>query len=305
MSALPCPAPTRRHHLLIAGTGRAGTSFLVRYLNALGLDTALARHGERSGWSEEAHAGLENLPLPELDDDLPYVIKSPWAVEMIDDVLGHPQMQLDGVILPVRDIVEAASSRTVQELRAIHEQAPWMADLSHTWEAWGHTDGGALYSLHPLDQARLLAMGFHRLVHRLIEAEVPMHLLAFPRFVEDADYLYRRLRPLLPSQVTLAQARRVHAQLADPAKVRVGVELAALGEAPSFALGGPSLADLDRVALAREVARLRRGGGPRSRWSRRLARWAERLRAPWQRLRHRGRPRGTRSTDPPGLDRPA
>ena len=43
-------------HLFIAGTGRAGTSFLVRYLTALGLDTRLTRHGEE-GWDEEAHAG--------------------------------------------------------------------------------------------------------------------------------------------------------------------------------------------------------------------------------------------------------
>ena len=32
-------------HLIIAGTGRAGTSFLVRYLTELGLDTTLARQG--------------------------------------------------------------------------------------------------------------------------------------------------------------------------------------------------------------------------------------------------------------------
>ena len=38
--------PVRRRHLLIAGTGRAGTSFLVRYLAELGLDTHLGRHRE-------------------------------------------------------------------------------------------------------------------------------------------------------------------------------------------------------------------------------------------------------------------
>jgi hypothetical protein len=64
-------------HLIIAGTGRAGTSFLVRYLTELGLDTTLARNGERAGWDAEANAGLENLLV--WGEKLPYVVKSPWA----------------------------------------------------------------------------------------------------------------------------------------------------------------------------------------------------------------------------------
>src|SRR5208337_3522572 len=39
-----------RRHLIIAGTGRAGTSFLVRYLTELGLDTILTREGEAAWW---------------------------------------------------------------------------------------------------------------------------------------------------------------------------------------------------------------------------------------------------------------
>jgi hypothetical protein len=49
--------PSIRRHLLIAGTGRAGTSFLVRYLTELGLDSRLRRYGENAGWDENANAG--------------------------------------------------------------------------------------------------------------------------------------------------------------------------------------------------------------------------------------------------------
>ena len=45
-------------HLAIAGTGRAGTSFLVRYLTELGLDTHLARHGEDGSWDEVPQCGI-------------------------------------------------------------------------------------------------------------------------------------------------------------------------------------------------------------------------------------------------------
>jgi hypothetical protein len=69
-------------HLVIAGTGRAGTSFLVRYLTELGLDTTLARNGDRAGWDSEANAGLESLLVS--GNDLPYVVKSPWIGEYVE-----------------------------------------------------------------------------------------------------------------------------------------------------------------------------------------------------------------------------
>jgi len=54
-----------RKHLLIAGTGRAGTSFMVRLLTDLGLDTHLSRFGD-GGWDEMAQAGLEKPDLRQL-----------------------------------------------------------------------------------------------------------------------------------------------------------------------------------------------------------------------------------------------
>jgi hypothetical protein len=277
------PSPPARSHLLIAGTGRTGTSFLVRYLSELGLDTTLSRRGSgKGGWDEDANAGLEELPVPMASAKLPYVIKSPWAHEMADDMLASPALQLDAAILPMRDLVEAAASRTVLELRAMHEQAPWMADLSRSWETWCRTPGGTVYSLSPVDQARLLAVGFHRLVDRLAAADVPMLFLSFPRFIEDADYLYRRLRSVLPCTVTREVALRAHAAVADAGKVRIGAELAGAGKTAVHAMQGPSLADLDRIALARELARQRkqgpRGRRSRSRWKRHVSDWSDRLR---------------------------
>jgi hypothetical protein len=146
-----------------ADTGRAGTSFLVRYLTELGLDTTLARNGDRAGWDSEANAGLESLLVS--GNDLPYVVKSPWIGEYVEQILKEELFKIDAFIVPVRDLVEVATSRVVLEQRAIHQHHPWMAEqLDRTWETYGHTAGGLVYSLNPLDQARLLAVQFHRLV---------------------------------------------------------------------------------------------------------------------------------------------
>ena len=247
-----------RHHLLIAGTGRAGTSFLVRWLAAAGLRTHLASH-DTPMWDDDANAGLEDLPVSS-DRQAPYVMKSPWLVEVIDDVLNNPGIALDGVIIPVRDLTEAATSRVVRELQSALRGNPWMNTLGRSFEQWGTTPGGVVYSLDPVDQARLLAVSFHRLVQRLVKADIPIVLLDFPRLALDADYLFYKLRRFVPA--TIAQAREAHAALADPDKIRVGQELAATQE-PAAAQGDGAPAPrceapdrLEVAALRREVRRL-------------------------------------------------
>jgi hypothetical protein len=255
-------------HLAIAGTGRAGTSFLVRYLTELGLDTHLARHGEKDSWDEYANAGLETVPLASASTDLPYVVKYPWLHQCIDHILTNGTLRFDAVIIPVRDLVEAAISRTLVELQAMHRTVPWMVEMDQSWEVWGGTPGGLTYSLNPLDQGRLLAVGFHHLVDRLTRADIPIFLLAFPRLVEDSHYLFRKLRPLLPAVVSEDVAATAHARVRDLTKVRVQDENAAVVRSDASREGlltepcnrVAQYAPLDRleaIAVRRELVRVR------------------------------------------------
>ena len=213
----PPPPETREarsSHIIIAGTGRTGTTFLVQYLTELGLDTHVSRQGFGQ-MDANANAGLEDMPLVAAAETLPYVIKAPWIGECVDEILASPGIQIDAAILPVRDLVEAASSRIILELRALHQNAPWMAQqFGKTWENWAVTSGGAIFSLNPVDQARILAVSFHRLIQRLVDARIPMLFLGFPRFVEDGDYLFEQLRSILPETVTPQQALAAHQRIA-------------------------------------------------------------------------------------------
>ncbi len=255
-----------RHHLLIGGTGRAGTTFLVKYLSACGLDTHLTKN-PGSLLDEPARAGLEDVALS--NPDSPYVVKSPWLYEWVGRVLADTTVVVDAVLIPMRGIVEAATSRTLNELRARYADEA-LPDEMNLWETWGKTPGGVVYSLNPVDQARLLAMGFHELIQALVKKDIPVVLLDFPRFVEDADYLYRKLRPVLGAKLDHAKALGAHRELADPSMVRVGKELAAdtvvaQGRVPASAsnvhasaLEFPSYGALDRVALRRELDKNRK-----------------------------------------------
>jgi hypothetical protein len=258
-----CPEnlPVRRH-LLIAGTGRAGTSFLVRYLTELGLDTNLKRSGEDSGWDENANAGLEDAPFAGLNFDFPYVIKSAWMYQCIDELLATDRFVLDAVIIPVRDLAEAAASRSVVERRAVHQTAPWMSGLDASWEEWAHVPGGAIFSMNPIDQGRLLAVGFHHLVQRLVEADIPIIFLAFPRLTKDPDYLFDKLRPVVPATVDHTMVCSAHQRVTDPAKVRIGAEIEAVVSRNKVSSPGimhyESHGSLDAIAIRRELGRLRK-----------------------------------------------
>jgi|SRR6516162_5818132 hypothetical protein len=107
------------------------------------------------------------------------------------------------------------------------------------------------FSFNPLDQARVLAVGFHRLVERLVNANVPITFISFPRAVEDPDYLFDKLKLLLPNEITLDQFRLSHQRVADPSFVRVGREHRAEGGMPNFE-------ELDNIALRRELVWLHR-----------------------------------------------
>ncbi len=199
-----------RHHVVIAGTGRAGTSFLVRFLNLCGLDTGTST----DSFDERAKAGLEhNL----LDEHAPYVVKDPWLFAYCERVdLGA--VNVDALLVPVRELMAAASSRLLQERVAMAE-GPW-PDWPPS-DVHGMVTGGVVYSLDPVDQARILAVGFHRLIHWATVGRIPLILLEFPRIVNDGEYLIETLWPWLSNHCDRETAQGAFAAVADPQLVRL------------------------------------------------------------------------------------
>jgi hypothetical protein len=248
-----------RHHLIITGTGRAGTTFLVRYLTALGFDTHLSRRSDPH-FDPWAKAGLEDNPLQTSPRDLPYVLKSPWLYELVDDLFARGMIKFDAAIIPVRDLREAAISRVTVERRAIHRDAPWMASQSTSWKTWGWPAGGVAFSLDPLDQERILAVGFHNVVQRLVHADVPLLFLSFPRLVRDSRYVYDKLRPLFPPHVTEEFALQAHAdslELDDEERRRSEKQVNSAGRAMNVCANDAVNEKLDAIALRKEIIRLR------------------------------------------------
>lgn len=197
----------KRRHAVIAGTGRAGTTFLVQFLAACGVDT-----GDIEWLDERANAGLE---VPLLDPRAPYLAKDPWLYTYCDQ-LDMDAIEIDVVILPIRDLHDAVKSRLVQEKSRVIESMPDHFALA---DGYGVVPGGSIYSLEPLDLERILATGFYRVVQWAVRNDLRVVLLDFPRLVRDGDYLINNLWPWLSKYCDRGVAEHAFASTAKAEKV--------------------------------------------------------------------------------------
>ena len=163
--------------VLITGTGRAGTTLLVQVLTDLGLDTGLAPD---AAIDERAAAGLE---LPIADPNGPRIVKSPTVIPRLGAMLDEGTIEIEHVIIPIRDLEVATASRV--------RLTRYGSNL-RTW-------GGLIGTVRATRQRETLALLEYELFHTIARHELRHTLLLFPRFAHDWEYTFRNLSFLDPS----------------------------------------------------------------------------------------------------------
>ena len=175
-----------RHHLIISGTGRAGTTFLVQLLTELGLDTGFP-HAHAQIY-RDANAGMEyDIRNP---NNAPYIVKSPGLCDYLDEALQGGEIIVDHAIIPMRDLYSAAQSRREVASKADPNLVIVPGGL------WPTEETG---SEQAKNQEWILAGKLYKLIYTLAIHDIPVTLLLFPKFVRDSEYLYEKLRFLLPN----------------------------------------------------------------------------------------------------------
>jgi hypothetical protein len=199
------------HKVIITGTGRSGTTFLVELLTELGLDTGITGRNRSRKYYAHCNAGLEHSLA---DPAAPYIVKNPALCDDLPGILATGRFVIDHAFIPIRELEQAAASRI---------------DVGG---ASGSVPGGLWGTSDPASQKAVLAEMFHRLLATLVENEIPFTLLSFPRFVRDAAYTRRCLAPLL-SGIAEEQFSAAFARTARPELVhRFGPGAAPVARAP-------------------------------------------------------------------------
>jgi hypothetical protein len=158
--------------IVITGTGRCGTSFLMHFFTALGLNTGYTlneceQHLSRSG----CNGGVEHSIGSELFDSSDIVKNPEWMYkpELLD-------FDIEAIILPVRKLEDVAISRSF---------------IGHN--AYGGFWRGAKSKE---DQMKIDAKAFYDFINYCVVRNLELLLLDFPRIVYDCDYLYNKIGSL-------------------------------------------------------------------------------------------------------------
>jgi hypothetical protein len=172
-----------KHHLIISGTGRAGTTFLVQLLTELGLDTGFSNAYEKLKADRNAGMEWDLRKYP----DAPYIVKSPALCEHLEEILQQREIKIDHAIIPIRDLFSAAESRRAVARNGSHKILTARPFLGiKKWRI-----------RKPEEQENVLAQNFHSLIHTLARYDIPLTLLHFPKFVTAPEYLFEKIRFLL------------------------------------------------------------------------------------------------------------
>jgi hypothetical protein len=163
--------------VIITGTGRAGTTFLVELMTVLGMDTGFS--DASSEIYENCRAGME---WDLRDSGCPYVVKDPQLCNYLAAVLEDGQTTIDRAIVPIRDLHSAAESR-----RAVAAMAGSTTGVP----------GGLWLTDKPEQQESVLTAQLYELFHTLARHDIPTTILYFPRLATDPYYLFKKLSPVL------------------------------------------------------------------------------------------------------------
>jgi len=183
--------------IIICGTGRAGTTLLVALLSDLGLDT-----GFHPGMRINGKAGGLETDV-ERRAETPRIIKSPGLSTRLGRLLEEGAIEVEHVIVPVRDLEIAAASRV--------RVAGYGRFLG--------VRGGFTGTRSASHQRAVLDSMLAELVWTLTRFDLPHTLLEFPRFAHDWQYTYDKLGFLAP-ECNAADFQRVIEARYDPTEIR-------------------------------------------------------------------------------------
>jgi hypothetical protein len=92
--------------VLITGTGRCGTTFLIKLFSFLDFNTGYNRINYKLSISSNCNSGMER----NYKEDY-YILKNPRFIHNIEHIVKDTSIKIKNIIIPIRDLEIAANSR--------------------------------------------------------------------------------------------------------------------------------------------------------------------------------------------------
>jgi hypothetical protein len=156
-----------KEKILITGTGRCGTTFLIKLFSFLEFNTGYTKETYENFMHFNCNAGLERPYNADY-----YVLKNPKFIMNIENIIMDKSIKIKKVIIPIRDFVLSARSR-----------------VKH-----GDKNGGLWNAHNEESQIIYYKDIMTNYLYYMVKFEIPTIFIDFDRMVNDKVYLYNKLK---------------------------------------------------------------------------------------------------------------
>lgn len=157
--------------IYITGTGRCGTTFLIKLFSFLEYNTGFTDNNYDQFIFKNCNAGMEK----DYSDNY-YVIKNPSILDNIEMIVNDPTIIIKSVILPIRQYSNSAKSRVSLGL----------GECGGLWNATNEDEQVQFYN-------KIMA----NYIYIMTKYDINTIFLDFDKMVNDKHYLFQKLKGIL------------------------------------------------------------------------------------------------------------
>ena len=156
--------------ILITGTGRCGTTFLIKLFSFLDFDTGYNRDNYKSYIASNCNSGMENFHNSNF-----YIVKSPTFMHNIEEIANDTTITIKNVIIPIRDLEMSAKSHVRHQ----------------------NENGGLWNASNELSQINFYKDILTKYICISTKYDINTTFLDFDKMINDNVYLFNKLKSIL------------------------------------------------------------------------------------------------------------
>lgn len=156
--------------ILITGTGRCGTTFLIKLFSFLEYDTGFNKNTYLKAISTNCNSGMEYSYTAKH-----YILKNPSFLINIEGIIKDKTVNIKHVIIPIRDFNESAKSRA----------------------SFGKQNGGLWNATNEETQKAFYMKIISNYIFMMTKYDINTIFINFDKMVNDKEYLFNKLKIIL------------------------------------------------------------------------------------------------------------
>ena len=156
--------------ILITGTGRCGTTFLIKLFSFLDFNTGYTRDNYKTFISSNCNSGMERSY-----NENYYILKNPNIMRNIHEILKDKSVIIKTIIIPIRDLKMSAISRVKHK----------------------NLHGGLLCATNEISQIQYYKDILTHYLYFMTKYDINTIFIDFDKMINDKTYLFNKIKSII------------------------------------------------------------------------------------------------------------